>query len=73
MVTAKNHTHGAIKMDKKVQKPGNSRKLLDRVRDEIRIRHYSIKTEQAYTEWVKKYVRFHGMRHPEDMGAEEIK
>lgn len=48
-------------------------RLLDRVRQAIRVRHYSPKTEQAYVSWVRRYVRFHGTRHPDEMGAEEVK
>ena len=47
-------------------------RLLDRVRDKIRLKHYSIRTEQAYTDWVKPFIVFHGKRHPEKMGAPEI-
>jgi integron integrase len=47
-------------------------RLLDQVRDEIRFRHYSIRTEQAYLGWVKRYILFHGKRHPRDMGADEV-
>jgi integron integrase len=46
--------------------------LLDQVRTELRARHYSRRTEQAYCLWVERYVRFHGLRHPADMGAPEI-
>jgi len=47
-------------------------KLLDRVRRAIRIRHYSIRTEEAYVYWVRVFIRFHGLRHPEEMGAREV-
>jgi integron integrase len=47
-------------------------KLLDQVRDKIRLKHYSIRTEQAYTDWVKRFVLFHKKRHPSDMGAVEV-
>lgn len=47
-------------------------RLLDQVRDEIRFRHYSIRTEQAYLGWVKRFILFHGKQHPRDMGAEEV-
>ncbi|MGH8581696.1 MAG: integron integrase [Gammaproteobacteria bacterium] len=47
-------------------------KLLDRVRDKIRLKHYSIRTEQAYVDWVKRFVLFHGKRHPSGMGAVEV-
>ena len=46
--------------------------LLDELRREIRVRHYSIRTEHAYADWVKRYVLFHEKRHPKDMGAAEI-
>ncbi|MBM4142855.1 MAG: integron integrase [Lentisphaerae bacterium] len=47
-------------------------RLLDRLRNEIRVRHYSIRTEQTYADWVTRYVHFHNMRHPQDMGAPEV-
>lgn len=47
-------------------------KLLDQVRDKLRVKHYSIRTEQTYLGWIKRYIYFHGKRHPKDMGAEEI-
>ena len=46
-------------------------RLLNLVRDRIRRKHYSIRTEEAYLHWVKAFVRFHGMRHPSDMRAAE--
>ncbi|MCJ7700740.1 MAG: phage integrase N-terminal SAM-like domain-containing protein [Anaerolineales bacterium] len=48
------------------------KKLLDRVRDTIRLKHYSIKTEQAYLNWIKQYILFHGKKHPQDMAAIEV-
>jgi len=48
-------------------------KLLDKVRTELRSKHYSRKTELAYTNWIKRFVFFHNKRHPNEMGAEEIK
>ncbi|HSB68085.1 MAG TPA: integron integrase, partial [Candidatus Methylomirabilis sp.] len=47
-------------------------KLLDRVRLAIRAHHYSPRTEDAYLGWIKRYIFFHGKRHPEEMGAQEI-
>ena len=47
-------------------------RLLDQVRAAIRTRHYSLRTEQAYCQWIKRYILFHGKRHPLDMGAPEI-
>lgn len=49
-----------------------SPRLLDEVRTAIRIRHYSIRTEQAYVHWVAAFIRFHAMRHPREMGAREV-
>jgi integron integrase len=48
-------------------------KLLDQVRRSIRLKHYSRRTEEAYTYWIKKYIFFHDVRHPKEMGAEEIR
>lgn len=48
------------------------RKLLDQVRDKIRLKHYSIRTEKAYADWIKRYIFFHKMKHPKDMGVREI-
>jgi len=47
-------------------------RLLDQVRDQIRLKHYSIRTERVYCEWIKRYVRFHNYRHPSEMGAAEV-
>jgi hypothetical protein len=48
------------------------KKLSDQVRDAIRLKHYSYRTEQAYVGWIKRYVLFHGVRHPSEMGAPEV-
>lgn len=48
------------------------KKLLDRVREAIRLKHYSIRTEQAYVDWIRRFILFHDKRHPEKMGADEI-
>ena len=47
-------------------------KLLDRVRAAIRTRHYSIRTEEAYVAWIRRYILYHRKRHPAAMGAEEV-
>jgi hypothetical protein len=47
-------------------------KLLDRVRIAIRTRHYSLRTEEAYVGWIRRYIFFHNKRHPADMGEPEI-
>ena len=46
-------------------------KLLDQVRGKIRLKHYSIRTEQAYTDWIKRFILHFGKTHPRDMGAAE--
>ncbi len=46
--------------------------FLNSVRDAIRVRHYSIRTEQAYVGWVKRFILFHDKRHPNDMGEREV-
>lgn len=47
-------------------------KLLDQVRDRIRVKHYSIRTETQYVQWIKRFILFHGKKHPRDMGAPEV-
>ena len=47
-------------------------KLLDQVRNLIRIKHYSIRTEQAYLHWIKRFILFHNKRHPSDMAEPEV-
>ena len=53
-----------------MQKP--RRKLLDIVRDKIRVKHYSMSTERTYIHWIKHYIFFHNKKHPIEMGKEEI-
>jgi len=48
------------------------KKLLDRARDLIRVKHYSIRTEQTYLHWMKEFILFHNKRHPAEMGAPEV-
>jgi integron integrase len=53
--------------------PGLPRpRLLDRVRGALRARHYSARTEDAYVAWIRRYIFFHGKRHPAEMGAPEV-
>lgn len=47
-------------------------RLLDQVREVIRIKHYSIRTEQAYVQWIRRYIIYHGRRHPKELGAPEL-
>ena len=47
-------------------------KLLDQVRAAIRTKHYSLRTEEAYVNWIKRFILFHNKRHPKKMGTKEI-
>ena len=55
-----------------VNLPTQAPRLLDQVRGKIRLKHYSIRTEQAYTDWIKRFILHFGKRHPRDMGAVEV-
>src|SRR4051812_1665730 len=46
--------------------------FLRKVREAIRVRHYSIRTEEAYVQWVKRFIVFHGKRHPSELGEAEV-
>ena len=62
--------HGSI-----LSKVGASSKpgaIQDQVRDRIRTKHYSLRTETQYTQWIKRFILFHGKRHPQAMGSAEI-
>jgi integron integrase len=48
------------------------RKLLDQVRDAIRLKHYSYRTEETYVQWIRRFILFHNKRHPNEMGVPEI-
>jgi len=50
----------------------SSPKLLDRVRWHLRVKHYSMRTEQAYVDWIRRYILFHRKRHPSEMNEKEI-
>jgi site-specific recombinase XerD len=47
-------------------------RLLDQMRGRLRVKHYSIRTEQAYVHWVHRFILFHGKRHPRDLGPPEV-
>jgi integron integrase len=47
--------------------------LLERLRRQVRLLHYSIRTEEAYVQWVRRFILFHKKRHPAEMGADEIR
>jgi integron integrase len=59
-------------MEALVEPSAEPPRLLARVREAIRVRHYSLRTERAYLHWIRRYIVFHGKRHPAGMGAEEI-
>jgi hypothetical protein len=46
--------------------------LLDQVRHALRLRHYSLRTEEAYLQWIRRFIVFHGKRHPNEMGADDV-
>ncbi len=48
------------------------KKLLDRMRDVMRLKHYSFRTEQTYCDWVERFIRFHRLRHPSELGEAEV-
>jgi len=50
----------------------NKPRLLDQVRQVIRIKHYSLRTEEAYINWIKRFIFFHNKKHPIEMGEKEI-
>lgn len=50
----------------------SSPRLLDSVRDAIRLRHYSYRTQKAYVDWIRRFIIFHGKRHPREMGGPEV-
>ena len=44
-------------------------RLLDQVRDRLRVKHYSLRTENSYLHWIRRFIFFHGKRHPREMGG----
>lgn len=50
----------------------NPPKLLEQVQAKLRVKHYSIRTERAYLDWAKRYILFHGKKHPKKLGAQEV-
>src|SRR5688500_3356501 len=52
--------------------PNPKARLLDQVREVLRVKHYSIHTEEAYVGWIKRFIFFHGKRHPREMAAAEV-
>lgn len=54
------------------QKQPGEKKLLEQVRDAIRAKHYSLRTEKTYIDWIRRYILYHNKRHPKEMGAKEV-
>ena len=59
-------------MNSRVATTKKDRKLLDQLRDTIRLRNYSYRTEQSYVQWARRYILFHNKRHPKEMGRPEV-
>ncbi|WP_288056911.1 phage integrase N-terminal SAM-like domain-containing protein [Methylobacter sp.] len=55
-----------------IQTKNTPPKLLDQVRERIRAKHYSIRTEKQYVQWIKRFILHHGKRHPQEMGMAEV-
>ena len=53
--------------------PNPKARLFDQVREVMRLKHYALRTEQTYLEWIKRFIFFHQKRHPREMGALEVK
>jgi integron integrase len=51
---------------------GKPKKLLDQVRDVMRLKHYSLRTERTYCDWIERFIRFHQLRHPRELGEGEV-
>jgi len=51
----------------------NKPKLLDQLRHTMRLKHYSLKTEKSYVNWVRRFIFFHNKRYPKEMGTKEVR
>ena len=60
------------KIDNSRKPPLTSSRMLDQLRERLRYMHYSLQTEKSYAYWVRWYIRWHGVRHPKDMGGKEV-
>ncbi len=49
-----------------------SDRFMNKVREKIRLKQYSYRTEESYCHWIKTFIRFHRYRHPEEMGSSEV-
>ena len=58
--------------EKKLSIASKPPRLLDPVRDSIRLKHYSLRTEETYVHWIKRFIHFHGKRHPRELRAPEV-
>jgi len=61
-----------LKPPKQPSSPPSPPKPLDRVRQVMRLKYYSYRTEQVCVDWIRRFILFHGKRHPQEMGAQEI-
>ncbi|GBG14976.1 integrase [Novimethylophilus kurashikiensis] len=59
-------------MNSHLQNTPHSPKLLDQVRERLRTKHYSIRTETQYLHWIKRFILYHNKRHPREMGEDEV-
>ncbi|PKO84563.1 MAG: hypothetical protein CVU17_02950 [Betaproteobacteria bacterium HGW-Betaproteobacteria-11] len=50
----------------------NPPKLLDRVREKLRVKHYAIRTEETYVDWIRRHIRFDDKKHPKNLGASDV-
>lgn len=69
--TAKNQSPNNIKQ-RTTANSNSDKKLLTSVREKIRVKHYSLRTEKAYTDWIYRFIIYHNKKHPAEMGAKEI-
>jgi integrase len=60
------------KLDKPCRPALSSSRILDQLRERLRYMHYSLQTEKSYVYWVRWYIRWHGVRHPKEMGGKEV-
>jgi hypothetical protein len=58
-----------LPLDSRVDKP---KRLLELVRGVLCLKHYSLLTERTYCDWIERFIRFHGLRHPREMGESEV-
>ena len=58
-----------VPLEPSVDKP---KRLLDQVRDVMRLKHYSLRTERCYCDWIERFIRFHRLRHPREMSEAEV-